>query len=69
MNFHMSCCRHGETSDKFDKHVYKCKKDDNEPFFKVYVMLEVNEIDKLLVYEDFFHKRGMDTINRNKAEV
>ena len=64
---HITSCRNGNTSDKFDNHVHSCKNDDVEPYFKLYVLLEVNNINKLLVYEDYFHKQGMDTINRNKA--
>ena len=67
-NVHITSCRHGNTTDKFDSHVFNCKKKDIEPYFKLYIMIEVNDIDKLLVYEDYFHKRGMDTLNRNKAK-
>ena len=67
-NGHISCCRLGNSNDKFDNHVYKCKKNDDEPYFKLWVLMEVNDISKLLVYENHFHKRGMDTINKEKSK-
>ena len=66
-NGHISCCKLGESTDCFDNHVYKCKSDHLEPLFKLYVLMEVNSYDKLLTYEDYFHKRGFDTINRHKS--
>ena len=48
MNVHITSCRHGNTSDKFDSHVFKCKKDEIEPYFKLYALIEVNDVDKLL---------------------
>ena len=66
-NNHISESKSGETTDIFDRHVYSCKKDHLEPLFKLYVLMEVNHYDKLLVYEDFFHKQGFDVCNRKKA--
>ena len=66
-NNHISDSKSGATTDTFDKHVFKCKKDHKEPLFKLNVLMEVNHYDKLLVYEEFFHKQGFDTINRKKA--
>ena len=66
-NNHISESKSGETTDLFDKHVYSCKRDHLEPVFKLYVLMEVNHYDKLLVYEDFFHKQGFDICNRKKA--
>ena len=67
MNNHISESKSGETTDIFDKHVFLCKKDHIEPVFKLNVLMEVDDYDKLLVYEDFFHKQGFDTLNRKKA--
>ena len=66
-NNHISESKSGETSDLFDKHVHNCKKDHIEPLFKLHILMEVNHYDKLLVYEDFFHKQGFDVCNERKA--
>ena len=68
-NVHISSCKSGKTTDLFDKHVYACKKDHADPVFKLYVLCELNDYDKLRVYEDNFHKKGFDTINRYKASA
>ena len=68
-NNHISACRLGTSTDKFDNHVYNCKKDRSEPYFKIMILMEVNEVEKLLVYEESFHKRGFDTINKTRAKV
>ena len=66
-NNHISESKSGVTTDKFDKHVFECKKDHQEPVFKLNVLMEVDSYDKLLIYEDFFHKQGFDVCNRKKA--
>ena len=66
-NVHISSCKLGNTSDKFDQHVFHCKKDHLEPLFKLYILMEVDNYDKLLIYEDYFHKQGFDICNRFKA--
>ena len=53
-NNHISESKSGVTTDKFDKHVFECKKDHQEPVFKLNVLMEVDSYDKLLIYEDFF---------------
>ena len=68
-NVHISSCRLGGSTDRFDNHVFTCKIDDTEPFFKLYVLIKVNDIDKLLIYENYFQKQGFDTLNRDKARV
>ena len=67
-NGHISSCRLGNSSDVFDNHVYNCKKDDEEPYFYLWVLMSVNDPEKLLTYESQFHHQGMDTINRNKSK-
>ena len=69
MNVHISSCRLGNSNDVFDNHVFACKKDNKEPYFKLWVLMEVNDIKKLLVYENYFHKRGMDTLNKEKSKI
>ena len=66
-NGHISSCKLGESSDRFDNHVFSCKKDNSEPLFKLFVLMEVNDYDKLLVYENYFHKQGFDTLNQQKS--
>lgn len=63
-NQHISTCRTGNGSDKFDKHVNQCGNSElQEPFFKLYLMLKVKE-EMLVTYESHFHKLGYDTMNR-----
>ena len=66
-NGHINHCKTGVTTDKFDRHVFACKQDHLPPFFKLYVLLEVNDYEKLRVYESSFHNKGFDTCNRYKA--
>ena len=66
-NDHICKSKSGLTTDKFDQHVFTCKKDHETPTFKLYTLLEVNDYDKLREYEDYFHKQGFDTLNRRKA--
>ena len=66
MNQHMSTCRTGNGSDKFDQHVHHCEeknKELKEPFFKLYLLMELNDEKNLLTYESHFHKLGFDTMN------
>ena len=72
-NNHISDCRHGTGGD-FDKHVFSCgrlaeikdikERNKKEPFFKLHIMLECNDYQKLLDYERKFQNSGMDTMNR-----
>ena len=45
-NNHISC-RHGNSSDIFDTHVFKCSKEKNiphnEPYFKLYILMVLND--------------------------
>ena len=66
MNCHISEIRTSNTTDLFDKHVIKCKSKHNmtkEPFFKIYVMLELSNQDSLITYESHFHQLGYDSMN------
>ena len=55
MNNHITACRYGTSTDKFDNHVFKCSNSKEhvakEPYFKVYVFIPVNNENKLLCYE------------------
>ena len=66
-NNHISASKSGVTTDTFDRHVFNCKKDHLEPTFKLNVLMEVDDYDKLLVYEDYFHRQGFDVCSRFKA--
>ena len=68
-NNHISSCRRGSGTDIFDKHVFQCKKGKPDgPFFKIWIMMELDDFAKLLTYENHFHRLGYDTINRGKPE-
>ena len=67
-NNHITGCRHGSGSNKFDNHVFNCfrtlQKPHVEPFFKFYAYLKLKDYHKLRSYESMFHARGYDTVNR-----
>ena len=65
-NNHISDCRTGRTTDKFDLHVHKCNKTLTEPFFKLYVFVELSDGSLLDAYEDYIHRSNFDTMNRQK---
>ena len=67
-NNHITGCRHGKTSDKFDNHVYNCGKTRNlpaiEPYFKMYMFMALSDYNKLRNYESNLHAQGHDTMNK-----
>ena len=67
MSNHITACRYGTSTDKFDNHVFKCSNNNEnvakEPYFKVYAFMTVNNENKLLCYESYLHKMGFDTMN------
>lgn len=66
-NNHISGCRTGRTTDKFDLHVHKCNKTLTEPFFKLYVFVELSDGSLLDAYENYLHRCNFDTMNRHKT--
>ena len=66
---HVSEGLSGNTDDVFDKHVYACNVDRTLPIFNIYMLMEVNHYDKLLVYENYFHGQAFDTLNKDKANA
>ena len=72
-NNHISCCRNGTGSDLFDLHVYQCARINrsseqveqamSEPFFKLYVFMELSDYNTLRNHERRLHLQGHDTIN------
>ena len=65
MNNHISSCNHGNSTDKFDNHVFNCLgPNKKEPYFKIHAMMTLNDVNKLLQYEHYFHVNGYDTLNK-----
>ena len=67
MNNHISSCKHGTGSDKFDKHVYECRLKNNhhsEPYFQIYAFMVVNDVYALETYEKYIHSLGYDSMNK-----
>ena len=74
-NNHISGCRLGHSTNKFDNHVHQCIKDNgnqhgkhqgtdfSEPYFTMYIMMVCNSYHKLLAYESYLHSKGLDTTN------
>ena len=65
-NNHISSCKSGTSSDKFDNHVFNCNKNVQKsgPLFYIWIMMELNSVDKLHEYERHLHRSGHDTMNR-----
>ena len=64
-NQHISTCRTGIGSDKFDIHVFNCNKlYTEEPFFKLFLMLKLKDDATMLTYESHLHAMGLDTMNK-----
>ena len=62
-NNHITECRSGKNTDRFDRHVHNCNKRGTEPAFKMYVFIELMDITLLEEYEKYIHKSGFDTMN------
>ena len=64
-NQHISLCRTGNGSGKFDLHVHQCLySEPMEPYFKLYLFMELGSEASLLTYESPFHKLHYDILNR-----
>ena len=66
MNNHISDCRTGNTTDKFDIHVKKCCIENDDyaiPFFKIYAFMALKSEHKLNTYEKYLHRQKFDTMN------
>ena len=67
MNNHITACRYRTPTNKFVNHVFKCSNKNEhvskEPYFKVHVVMIVNDENKLLCFESYLHKLGSDTMN------
>ena len=64
-NDHISKIRKGKSTNIFDLHVHDCSKKatKQEPFFKAYIYMVVNDYNKLLNLERKLHLAGHDTLN------
>ena len=66
LNDHISKCRTGHGTNKFDKHVHDCgTKNGNlkAPYFKVFAFMKLSSRWLLFQYENYFHRNGFDTLN------
>lgn len=66
MNNHISEIRTGNSTDRFDNHVMRCKEQHNitkEPFFKIYAFIILPSERLLIPYEKHFHSLKFDTMN------
>ena len=63
-NNHISDCRTGNTTDIFDLHVRECNPQLIEPFFELYIFVELSDKKLLDAYEKHIHSNNYDTMNR-----
>ena len=68
-NDHISKCRSGKSTNRFDIHVFNCSRDleTKEPFFKAYIFMVLNDYNKLLNLERNLHLAGHDTMNNSHS--
>ena len=66
-NNHISCSKNGTGTVLFDKHCYECPRQrgitPSEPYFKLYIMMVLNDFKKLRAAERNLHLQNHDTIN------
>ena len=71
-NNHITGCRWGRGTDIFDNHVFACSGLQNvpheEPYFKIYIYMVLNDYHKLLNYERKLHLAGHDTLNKPSCQ-
>ena len=66
MNTHIYESKIGTSSCKFPRHVHQCMKQVNnpqEPYFEIYIMLQLKSPELLETYERAFHNRNYDIMN------
>ena len=67
MNGHISETRTGNTTDKFDMHMIKCRdvhKITNEPYFEIRAFMKLSKEELLIPYESHLHSLEFDIMNR-----
>ena len=69
-NNHITCIRNGTGSNKFDKHVHQCGKKHGksleEPYFKLFIFMVMNDYNKLRNMERRLYLLNYDTMNVQK---
>ena len=65
-NNHITGCRLGNSSNKFDNHVFACRSGQRikEPYFEMYAFMAIKYEHELTTYETYLHKKGYDTMNK-----
>ena len=65
MNNHITSCRLGGLTQKFDSHVFYCMQNQKqELFFHILMFMKLNDEQNLLFYEKLLQNRGYDTLNK-----
>ena len=67
MNDHISKCKSGKGSNKFDKHVNECglkNKCLKVPYFKIFAFMALSSTKMLETYENWLHSNGYNSMNR-----
>ena len=64
MNNHITSCRLGRSTDKFDNHVFYCMQNQKQkPFFQILTVIKLADEQNLPFYEKLLQNRGYDTLN------
>ena len=66
INQHISDCRTVTSTCNFPIHVYHCAMKNKclkKPYFQLHIMMKLKDRRQLEFYENYFHKKGYDTIN------
>ena len=66
INQHISDCRTVASTCNFPIQVYHCAMKNKclkEPYFQLHIMMKLKDRRQLEFYENYFHKKGYDTIN------
>ena len=66
MNNHITSCRLGGSTDKFDNHVFYCMQNQKqqEPLFKIVTFMKLADKRNLLFYEKLLQNGGYDSLNK-----
>ena len=65
-NGHISDCKTSTSSCKFPIHVYNCPMKNKclkEPYLQLNIMMKLKDSRQFEFYENYFYKKGYDTIN------
>ena len=66
VNNHITSCRLGGSTDKFDNHVFYCMQNQKqqEPLFKIVTFMKLADKRNLQFYEKLLQNRGYDSLNK-----